>query len=395
LTSPKPARSAREIAGGQHDAVETDEIGALTGFTVAVTAERRRDEMAALLRRRGARVVIAPAITIVPLVDDEALRAATEACIGLAPDLVIATTGIGFRGWLETAEGWGLADGLRSALGAARLVARGPKPCGAIRAAGLSEQWAAQTESSDEILSRLLEHGVAGRRIAVQQHGEPQAEFTAALRAGGAAVVEIPVYRWTLPPDVAPVRKLVDQLLGGQVDAVTFTSAPAVKAFLEIAGSAADRVLDKFRTAAMAACVGPVTAGPFTDRQVPVVMPQRYRLGALIKAVTDELPRRAQRLSVAGTTLEVRGHAVLIDGRPHALAPASMAILTSLTARPGVVVSKEQLAGTLPRGTDVHAVDVAVARLRTALGSARHIETVIKRGYRLRVDDLTTATPAM
>jgi uroporphyrinogen-III synthase len=52
-----------------------------------------------------------------------------------------------------------------------------------------------------------------------------------------------------------------------------------------------------------------------------------------------------------------------------------------------VVVSKEQLISALPRGNDGHAVDVAVARLRTALGSGRHIETVIKRGYRLRVDE--------
>jgi uroporphyrinogen-III synthase len=28
-----------------------------------------------------------------------------------------------------------------------------------------------------------------------------------------------------------------------------------------------------------------------------------------------------------------------------------------------------------------------MGRLRTALGSGRHIETVIKRGYRLRVDE--------
>jgi len=363
-------------------------MGALAGFTVAVTAERRREEMGALLRRRGARVVTAPAISIVPLEDDEALRAATEACIGLAPDLVIATTGIGFRGWLEAAEGWGLGDGLRSALGAARLVARGPKPCGAIRAAGLSEQWAAQTESSDEILSRLLDDGVSGRRIAVQLHGEPQADFTAALRAGGAAVVEIPVYRWTLAPDTAPVRRLVDQMIGGQIDAVTFTSAPAVKAFLEIAGRAEPEVLERFRDRTVAACVGPVTAGPLIERGVPVVAPERFRLGALIKAVTDELPRRAQRLTVAGSVLEVRGHAVLIDGRLHTLAPASMAILSSLAARPGAVVSKDQLVATLPRGNDGHAVDVAVARLRTALGSAKHIETVIKRGYRLRVDEL-------
>src|SRR5918911_1435364 len=97
----------------------------LTGFTVAVTAERRRDEMTALLERRGARVVVAPAITIVPLADDEALHAATAACIGLAPDLVVATTGFGFRGWLEAAEGRGLGDALRSALRSASLGARG------------------------------------------------------------------------------------------------------------------------------------------------------------------------------------------------------------------------------------------------------------------------------
>ena len=339
--------------------------------------------------RRGARVVTASAITIVPLTDDEALHAATAACIGLAPDLVIATTGFGFRGWLEAAEGWGLGDGLRAALRAG--PADRPRPetvrCdpGGRAQRGRGRRRPRRPRRS---WSRLLEQGVAGRRIAVQEHGEPQTEFVAALRLAGAAVVEVPVYRWTLPADVAPVRRLVDQVVAGQIDAVTFTSAPAVKAFLEIAGSSAADVLQRFRTATMAACVGPVTAGPLTERGVPVVTPQRFRLGALIKTVTDELPRRATRLPVAGTTLEVRGHAVLIDGDLHILAPASMAILSALAARPGAVVSKDQLAASLPRGNDGHAVDVAVARLRTALGSGRHIETVIKRGYRLRVDEL-------
>jgi uroporphyrinogen-III synthase len=361
--------------------------GALTGFTVAVTAERRRDEMATLLQRRGARVVTASAISIVPLIDDEALHAATAACIGLAPDLVVATTAIGFRGWLEAADGWGLGEKLRDVLGQADLIARGPKPCGAIRAAGLSERWAARTESNGEILERLLADGVAGRRIAVQEHGEPQDEFVAALRAAGAAVVEVPVYRWVLPADVAPVRRLIEQITAGQIDAVTFTSAPAAKAFLQVAGDAEEDLLASLRGRTLAACVGPVTAGPLVERGVPVVLPERFRLGNLIKTVTDELPRRAVRLRVAGTVLEVRGHAVLIDGTIHALAPAAMAILAALAARPGVVVPKEQLIAALPRGNDGHAVDVAVARLRSALGSGRHIETVIKRGYRLRLDE--------
>jgi uroporphyrinogen-III synthase len=361
--------------------------GALAGFTVAVTAERRRSEMTALLERRGARVVSAPAITIVPLIDDDALRAATEACIGLEPHLVVATTGFGFRGWLEAAEGWGLGESLRESLRGAKIIARGPKPCGAIRAAGLTEDWAAKTEASEEVLERLLQDGVAGQRIVVQEHGEPQIEFVNALRAAGAAVVEVPVYRWALPPDVAPVRRLAEQVAAGQIDAVTFTSAPAVKAFLQIAGDAGADVARAFQAGTLAACVGPVTAAPLVERGVPVVMPERYRLGALIKTVTDELPRRVVKLRVAGSTLEVRGHAALIDGVPHVLAPAAMAILSVLAARPGSVVSKDQLAASLPRGNDGHAVDVAVARLRAALGSGKHIETVIKRGYRLRVDD--------
>ncbi|WP_433360184.1 uroporphyrinogen-III synthase [Actinoplanes sp. CA-142083] len=359
--------------------------GVLTGFTVAVTAERRRDEMTALLERRGARVFTASALTIVPLADDEALRAATEACIGLAPDLVVATTGFGFRGWIEAAEGWGLGDRLREVLGQARILARGPKPCGAIRAAGLTEEWAAKTEASEEILEKLLAEGIAGHRIVVQEHGEPQTEFVAALRAAGAAVVEVPVYRWVPPPDTAPVRRLGELITAGQIDAVTFTSAPAVKSFFQLAG---DGVLPALKDGPLVACVGPVTAAPLIERGVPVVMPERFRLGALIKTVTDELPKRAVRLRVAGGTLEVRGHAVLIDDEPaRPLAPAAMAILSALTARPGAVVSKEQLIAALPRGNDGHAVDVAVARLRTALGSGKHIETVIKRGYRLRVDE--------
>ncbi|MFC7277092.1 uroporphyrinogen-III synthase [Paractinoplanes rhizophilus] len=358
--------------------------GVLTGFTVAVTAERRRDEMTALLQRRGARVFTASALTIVPLADDDALRAATEACIGLAPDLVIATTGFGFRGWIEAAEGWGLGERLREVLGQARILARGPKPCGAIRAAGLTEEWAARTEASAEILEKLLAEGIAGHRIVVQEHGEPQTGFVAALRAAGAAVAEVPVYRWVPPPDTAPVRRLGELITAGQIDAVTFTSAPAVKSFFRLTG---DAVLASLRSGPLVACVGPVTAAPLIERGVPVVMPERFRLGALIKTVSDELPKRAVRLRVAGGILEVRGHAVLIDDEPRTLAPAAMAILGALAARPGAVVAKEQLIAALPRGNDGHAVDVAVARLRTALGSGKHIETVIKRGYRLRVDE--------
>src|SRR6476469_6112983 len=94
----------------------------LTGFRVAVTSVRRADELSALLRRRGATVTSAAAIAMVPLPDDHELRAHTEALIATPPDVVIATTGIGLRGWIAAADGWGLAGDLTTALGSARIV---------------------------------------------------------------------------------------------------------------------------------------------------------------------------------------------------------------------------------------------------------------------------------
>ncbi len=171
----------------------TVDLAPLAGFTVAVTAARRREELSSLLVRRGARVLEAPAIRIIPTHDDEELLAATRACVARPPNVVLATTGIGFRGWMEAADGWGLGEDLRACFGNAELLARGPKAKGAVRAAGLAETWSPASEASDEVLARLLAKGVQGRRVAVQLHGEPLPDFTAALRGAGAEVVEVPV----------------------------------------------------------------------------------------------------------------------------------------------------------------------------------------------------------
>lgn len=359
--------------------------GPLAGFTVAVTAARRRDELANLLVRRGARVVIAPAIRIVPLEDDAELLAATQACIAGPIDIAVATTGIGFRGWVEAGDGWGLGDALLDRLRGATLLARGPKARGAIRAAGLVDAWSPPSESSAEVLDYLLGQDLTGRRIAVQLHGEPLPDFVDALRDTGAEVVEVPVYRWVLPEDVAPVRRLVDQMVARQVDAVAFTSAPAVASLLRLAADVGldDEVVAALRSDVTAACVGPVTAAALDRLGVPTVQPGRARLGALVREVVDSLPARCRTLPVAGRVVQIRGHAALVDGEPRELAPAPMTVLRELARRPGVVVSRQQLLDALPGGgREQHAVEMAVNRIRAVLG-AKLVQTVVKRGYRL------------
>ena len=361
----------------------------LAGFTVAVTAARRHEELTALLQRRGARVVEAPAIRIIPTGDDVELRAATEECIAVPADVVVATTGIGFRGWMEAADGWGLGEQLRARLADAELLTRGPKAKGAVRAAGLAEAWAPASESTDEVLARLLAEGVKGRRIAVQLHGEPLPDFVDALTGAGATVVQVPVYRWVPAQDIRPLQRLVEQVVAGQVDCVTFTSAPAVASLLRVArdDGRETSLLAALRGGVLAACVGPVTAAPLERLGVPTVQPERARLGALVRTVVEELPVRRTRAVLAGPhRLALRGHDVLVDGRPVALTVRQAGVLSALVAGGGKVLSRsELLARAWPdEAADEHAVEMTVARLRAALGPAGAVvETVVKRGYRL------------
>ncbi|MFI8809905.1 MULTISPECIES: uroporphyrinogen-III synthase [unclassified Streptomyces] len=371
--------------------------GPLAGFTVGVTAARRAEELGTLLRRRGAAVLHAPALRILPLADDSELRAATGELVEHAPDVVIATTAIGFRGWVEAADGWGLGDRLLDMLRGTELLARGPKVKGAIRAAGLTEAWSPGSESLAEVLDRLLGEGVEGRRIALQLHGEPLPGFIESLRAGGAEVVGVPVYRWMPPEDIAPLDRMLDVTVARGLDAITFTSAPAAASFLNRAETRGlfPEILGALHDDVLVACVGPVTALPLQARGIGTHQPERFRLGPLVQLLCAQLPSTVHTLPVAGHRVEIRGHAVLVDDELCPVPPAGMALLHALARRPGWVVARADLLRALPgSGSDEHAVETAIARLRSALGVPRLIQTVVKRGYRLALDPSADTTHA-
>lgn len=158
-----------------------------------LTSDGRAEEFAGSFTRRGASGLRAPILRIIPLEQDTELLRATAELIADPPDDVIVTTAIGFRGWIEAADAAGLAPQLLDVLSHTRLLARTPKARGAIRAAGLTEQRAAATETTAEVVERLLDDGVTGRRIAIQLHGLPDDDLLARLTDAGAALARIPV----------------------------------------------------------------------------------------------------------------------------------------------------------------------------------------------------------
>ena len=359
----------------------------LAGCVVLVTADRRSGELASALTRRGATVRHAPALTIVPHEHDEQLLVDTRTLLDQPPDVVVVTTGIGLRGWIEAADAAGLADDLLAVLGAARIVARGPKARGAIQAAGLTADWVAESETSAEILELLLDEGVTGQRIAVQHHGAGADGLDSELAAAGADVVSLVVYRWGPTPDPAALAASVRDAAAGEIDAVVFTSAPGAHAWLTAAE--AEGVTEGIVRRAASGClvvaaVGPVTAVPLQDRGIRPIVPDRGRLGALVRTLVHHYEQsQSSAVLTVGGHLQVRRTVALLDGHVLPLSPSGLAVLRLLTAAEGDVVSRGDVLRVLPGdSTDPHAAEVAVARLREVGGRAL-VQTVVKRGYRL------------
>ena len=267
----------------------------LGGRTIGVTAERRAEDQAVLFKRLGAEVVLGPTIHTSPTADQHGLRSVTEDLIGNPPDYLIANTGMGMRAWMAAASGWELEQGLRAALNRTRIAARGPKAAGALSSSKLEMWWRSPSEQLAEVAAHLEAAGISGKRVALQLHGDDQADLVSTLEAAGAEVITVPVYRWSIPQgdQAEAALALIDGCRSGAIDAVTFTAGPQVRnmfALAEQAGGSAELREAFGRHRPLAACIGPVCAGVAREEGIedPLV-PENWRLGSLVKSVAAAL----------------------------------------------------------------------------------------------------------
>jgi len=363
-------------------------LDALEGFTIGVTADRRWQQQADLLARRGAEVLHGPTMATQYLADVAMLLEATDAVVA-GVDYTVVTTGIGVRAWFEAAETSGVADALGQAIGRSQILCRGPKAAAALQVAGVTSPPALLRESLAELLQPALGSGLRGATVAFQHHGSADATWVKRLASEGAEVLEVPVYRWHRPPSDAAAVRLVRSVCAGDVDAVTFTSAPAVANLVRIA---ADCDLDgPLREAfnhggVIAACVGPLcAAGARAEGIQSPVAPEVGRLGLLVRVVTDALARRSVRWRSGGQSVVLQGRALAVGGTTLSLSDAEKRILARLAERPGSVVAKSTLARHL--GATPRAVEAGICRFRSRTGPSGRglVQTVQGRGYRLDV----------
>ena len=315
----------------------------LSGFTVAVTADRRRDEQAVLFERLGLEVAMFP-LVITEVEDLEALRALTLEICREPPRYLLANTGYGMRAWFGRCSEWGVLGELVDALGkGTAIAARGAKALGELRKVGLDAFYKAPEETLDEVVGRLLEEGVVGEAVLVQLHGDGPGDEIARLAAAGARVTCLSVYR-TGPQGpgqgtLGPASTLASTVALGTVDAVTFTAAPALEALFAINGDERRALLAAFNGGGVvAACIGPGCAARARVLGVrePLV-PEHPRLGSLASGLGAHLAKRQAVLRGDHGAVRLSGRFAETASGRRVLSPMEQRALRGLLSRGGRV----------------------------------------------------------
>jgi uroporphyrinogen III methyltransferase / synthase len=252
----------------------------LFGRRVVVTRARAQaGPLADLLEAQGAEVVLFPTIVIAPAPDPAAVERAVAAAATY--DWIVFTSANGVRTFFErfAAQGRDVRE-----LAPVRLAAIGPETAARLgdhllRPAVLPEEYRAEG-----MLAALAREELGGRRVLLPRAAGARAILPDTLRARGAIVDEVAVYR-AVPPSDAETESLRAALDADGVDALTFTSSSTVRNFALLAGG---DLAARFRRPRrpLVACIGPVTAETARELGLPVdVVPDAYTIPALTAAL--------------------------------------------------------------------------------------------------------------
>jgi uroporphyrinogen-III synthase len=202
--------------------------------------------------------------------------------------MVVFLTGAGVRALFEEVERMGRVKKLTRFLPAATLVSRGPKPAAALAKHGLRPAiTTTPPHTTTELLGTLPESELAGARVTLIHYGERNGVFAEALAARGARVDDLLLYEWRLPDDLEPLQHLVEDIVGGALDIVAFTSQVQARHLFEVAGPRRQAALqDALNHRMLVGAIGPTCAEALVALGVHAdVVPENPKLRPLLSAL--------------------------------------------------------------------------------------------------------------
>jgi uroporphyrinogen-III synthase len=357
----------------------------LEGFRVGVTAAMWAERQLSLWRSAGAETEHAAMVGVVALAPQAVDPQVRELVLGDL-EVIVFTSRAGVLAVFGSAGRLGLHAELCAKLDRVRIVSTSPEAVAELGVLGFSVDVTIRGSEPDEVRRAMDHPSLRADHVAVVLDGEGNDVWESTFGGAGPQPRLVSVYRWGPPADLDAAELLVGSALRGRLDAVTFISRGAVDQFRSIAEQV-DPVGQLASVTAVcldASCADRAREHGFGE----VVCPPRSSLGAMVRTLAEAFSIRSSVIDLRDNRLVIQGHSVHLDGRQLPLSHREFEVLRALAERPGTVVSKSQLVRAVwGTDADVHLAEVSIARLRQRMGSAgAEIETVFRRGYRLRVE---------
>jgi uroporphyrinogen III methyltransferase / synthase len=165
------------------------------------------------------------------------------------------------------------------------LCAVGPGTASRLTRFGLKVDLVPDDHSADGVVAALKATGsLKGKRVLFAKADIARDTLPEELRGAGAQVTEVVAYR-TVTAEGDAHLGIYRQLLDRKIDAVTFSSASAIRAFVAIYG--ADQAVDLLGHT-IVATIGPVTADAAVRYGItPQITPAVSTIPALVDALVD------------------------------------------------------------------------------------------------------------
>jgi uroporphyrinogen decarboxylase len=231
----------------------------------------------------------------VPLEDNRQVFEFYEKLSSGKIDAFILLTGVGTKAMVETLETRFPREAVLDTLRRTVIVPRGPKPIRVLKEWNIPYALTVPEPNTwREILDTLDKNAaqvpLKGKRIAVQEYGVTNPALIQGLEERGASVERVPVYRWTLPDDLAPLERAIRDILENRVQLAFFTTAVQIEHALKVAGRMG--VEENFKTALnglVVASVGPDTTDALKLNGItPDIEPESPKMGPLVVAAAEK-----------------------------------------------------------------------------------------------------------
>jgi uroporphyrinogen-III synthase len=265
------------------------------GLRVLSFESRMAADMARLIQRHGGEPLVVPALREIPipLQDNGAVFRFGVKLILHQVDIVILMTGVGAKALFEVLQTrYPLAE-IVEALKKTIVVTRGPKPLAVLKAMGLDANITVPEPNTWQDVIATLDYyrPVQGLKIALQEYGVSKPEMIDDLKRRGAEVFSVPVYRWALPEDTAPIEAAIAEVLKGTLDAMLITNAAQVDHVMQVAER--NNHAPAFREACnklIVASIGPTASEGLKHHDLPVDFePSHPKMGILVKEFSERV----------------------------------------------------------------------------------------------------------